>query len=92
MDTIFMNSENSKTSDPHRILLNLQDKTNLKRSNKLYNYTQHLLYMEKIKESYKDNKCKTSAPMWNNKFELPDVSCSVSDIQDYFEYILRKHG
>ena len=30
--------------------------------------------------------------MWNNKFELPDVSCSVSDIQDYFEYILRKHG
>ena len=34
MDTIFMNSENSKTSDPHRLLLNLTDKMNLKISNK----------------------------------------------------------
>ena len=33
MDTIFMNSKNSKTSDPHRLLLNLTDKINLKRSN-----------------------------------------------------------
>ena len=34
MDTIFMNSENSKTSNPHRLLLNLLDKINLKRSDK----------------------------------------------------------
>ena len=34
MDTIFMNSENSKTSEPHRLLLNLGDKINLKRSDK----------------------------------------------------------
>ena len=34
MDTIFMNSENSKISDPHRLLLNLLDKLNLKRSDK----------------------------------------------------------
>ena len=34
MDTIFMNSENSKTADPHRLLLNLTDKINLKRSDK----------------------------------------------------------
>ena len=34
MDTIFMNSKNSKTSDPHRQLLNLSDKLNLKRSDK----------------------------------------------------------
>ena len=34
MDTIFMNSKSSKTSDPHRILLNLSDKINLKRSDK----------------------------------------------------------
>ena len=33
MDTIFMNSGNSKTSDPHRLLLDLSDKINLKRSN-----------------------------------------------------------
>ena len=32
-----------------------------------------------------------SAPKWNDKFELPDGSYSVPDIQDYFEYILRKH-
>ena len=38
MNTIFMNSENSKTSDPHRLLLNLSDKINLKRSNKLLRY------------------------------------------------------
>ena len=31
MDTIFMNSENNKTSDPHRLLLNLLDKINLKK-------------------------------------------------------------
>ena len=34
MDTIFMNSENNKTSDPHRLLLNLLDKISLKRSDK----------------------------------------------------------
>ena len=47
--------------------------------------------MEKyIKKSYKNNKFKISAPTWNEKFELPDGSYSVSDIQDYFEYILKK--
>ena len=45
-----------------------------------------------IKSSYNNNKFKISAPTWNDKFELPDGSYSVSDIQDYFEYILQKHG
>ena len=45
-----------------------------------------------IKNSYNNDKFKISAPTWNDKFELPDGSYSVSDIQDYFEYILRKHG
>ena len=45
-----------------------------------------------IKISYNNNKFKISAPTWNDKFELPDGSYSVSDIQDYFEYILKKHG
>ena len=44
------------------------------------------------KNSYNNNKFKISAPPWNDKFELPDGSYSVSDIQDYFEYILEKHG
>ena len=48
--------------------------------------------MENIKSSYNNNKFKISAPTWKDKFELPDGSYSVSDIQDYFEYILKKHG
>ena len=49
--------------------------------------------MEKnIKDSYNNNKFKISAPAWNDKFELWDGSCSVSDVQDCFEYILRKRG
>ena len=45
-----------------------------------------------IRTSYNNNKLKISAPTCNDKFELPDGSYSVSDIQDYFEYILKKHG
>ena len=45
-----------------------------------------------IESTYSNNKFKISAPTWNDKFELPDGSYSVSNIQDYFEYILKKHG
>ena len=48
--------------------------------------------MEKYKKIYKNNKFKISTPTWNDKFELPDGSYSVSDIQDYFDNILKKHG
>ena len=48
--------------------------------------------MENIKSSYNNNKFKISAPTWNYKFELPDGSDSASNIQDYFGYILKKHG
>ena len=48
--------------------------------------------MEKHKKSYNNNKFKISAPTWNNKFKLPDGWYSISDIQDYFEYIFKKHG
>ena len=88
MDTIFMNFKNSKTSDPHRLLLNLKDKINLKRSDKyvaLSNSTISYTW-KNIKKSNKNIKCKISAPTWNEEFELPDGSYSVSDIQGYFEY------
>ena len=52
----------------------------------------HLLHMEKHKKLISNNKFKISVPTWNDKFELPDGSYSVSNIQDYFEYILKKHG
>ena len=94
MNTIFMNSGNSKTSDPHRLLLNLSDKINFKRSNACVALPNRRIYYtwKNIKKSYKNNKFKTSAPTWNEKFELPDGSYSVSDIPDYFDYIFKKHG
>ena len=46
----------------------------------------------KTKSSYNNNKLKISAPTWNDEFELPDGSYFISDIQDYFEYIFKKHG
>ena len=47
--------------------------------------------MEKYKKQYKDNKLKIIAPTWNDEFKLPDGSYSVSEIQDYTEYIIKKH-
>ena len=44
-----------------------------------------------IKSEYNNNKFKISAPTWNDEFDLPDGSYSLSDIQDYFEYIIKKH-
>ena len=48
--------------------------------------------MKNIKQPYKSNKLKISVPTWNKVFELPVGSYSISDIQDYFEDILEKHG
>ena len=85
---------NSGTSDPHRLLLNLKDKTNLKKGDKyvaLSNLSIDYIW-ENTKKSYKNNKFKILSPTWNEEFELSDRSYSVSDIQYYFEYILKKHG
>ena len=46
---------------------------------------------EKYKTPYENNKLKIIAPTWNDEFELPDGSCSASDIQDYIKYIIKKH-
>ena len=73
MDTTFTNSKNSKTADPHRLLLNLTDSVAL--SNLSTHYT-----WKNIKKSYKKNKFKISAPGQNEEFELPDGSYSISDI------------
>ena len=86
MDTTFMNSENSKSTGPHVLILKLTDEIDWRRGEKSMYYTR-----KNIKASYNKNKFKISSPTWNDKFELPDGSYSVSDIQDYFEYILKKH-
>ena len=48
--------------------------------------------MEKHKSSYKNKTFKIPAPTWSDEFEVPDRSYSISDIQDYFEYIFKKHS
>ena len=94
MDTIFMNSENSKTSKPHVLILKLTNKLDLRMGEKIIAISKLSIYYtwKNIKSSYNNNKIKISAPTWNDKFELLDRFYSVSDIQDYFEYILKKHG
>ena len=94
METIFMNTENSKTNEPHRFSLSLADKGNLKNPCKnivLRNLSIYYTW-KKIKSAYNNNKFKTSAPTWNGTFDLPEGSHSIADIQDYFEFIIRNHG
>ena len=94
MNTICINSKNSKTSDPHRLLLTLTDKIALKRKDKYIALSNLSIYnaWKNIKNSTKNSKFKILAATWNEEFELPDGSYSISDIEDYFEYILKKHG
>ena len=93
METTFTNTESSKTNEPHRFKLTLADKLNLKDSNKnMALANSSICYAWKnIKSAYNNNKFKISAPTWNDEFNLPDGSCSISEIQDYFDYITKKH-
>ena len=74
-----MNSENSKTSDSHRLLLNLTDKINLKRTYKYVPLSSLSIFYtwKNIEKSYKSNKFKIAARTWNEEFELSGGSYSV---------------
>ena len=87
MDTIFRNSENGKISYTHRTWDNLSDKTNIKRSDKWCALSDISLYYtwKNIKMSHRNYKFNISSPTCNDKFELPDESYSVSNVQDYFD-------
>ena len=65
-----MNSENSKTSRPHVLMLNLTDKIDLRRTEKNITLTNlSIKYIWKTKKSsYNNNKPKISAPTWNYEF------------------------
>ena len=91
IETIFMNTENSRTSEPHRFKLDLTDKLNLKNPNKNMALANLSIYYtsKNIKSEYNNNKFKISAPTWNDTFDLSDGSYSISDIQDYFEFIIK---
>ena len=88
-----MNTENSKTNESHRFRLDLTDKLNLKNPKKNMALANLSIYYtwKNIKSEYKNNKFKISAPTWNETFDLPDGSYSIADIQDYFEFIIKKH-
>ena len=93
METIFMNTENSKTNESQRFKLNLAHKLNLKNPKKNMALVDLSIYYtwKNIKSEYKNNKFKISAPTWNETIDLSDGSYSISDIQDYFEFIIKKH-
>ena len=88
-----MNTENSKTNELHRFKLDLTDKLDLKNPNKNMVLANLSIYYtwKNIKSEYHNSEFKISAPTWNDTFDLPDGSYTIADIQDYFEFIIKKH-
>ena len=93
MEMMFLNTENSKTNQPHKFVLNLSQRLDLRSSNKHAALQNLCIYYKwkNIRKQYKNNKLKAIASAWNDGFELPDGSYSVSDIQNYSEFIIKKH-
>ena len=89
-----MNSENSRTSEYHVLVRKRTDKLDLRRDQKSVVLSNRIIYStwKNIKSSCNSNKFKISAPTLSDEFELPDGLYSISDIPNYFEYILKKHS
>ena len=88
-----MNSLSSKTNESNKFMYQFTDKLNLKNPNKNMALANLSIYYtwKNVKSEYNNSKFKISAPNWNDTFDLPDGSYSASDIQDYFEYIIKEH-
>ena len=93
METFFINTKNSKTNEPNRFKYDLIDKLDLKNPNKNMALGNLSIYYtwKNVKSIYNNNKFKISAPTWNDTFDLPDGSYNIPEIQDYIEYIIKKH-
>ena len=93
IETFFMNSKNSRTSEPNRFKYDLIDKLDLKNPNRNMALGNLSIYYtwKNVKSTYNNNKFKISAPTWNETFDAPDGSYNISEIQDYMEYIIKKH-
>ena len=93
METFFMNTKSSKTSEPHKVKYNLIDKLDLKNPNKNMPLASLSIYYtwKNVKSTYSNNKFKIYAPTWNNTFDLPDGSYNIPATQNYIEYIMKKH-
>ena len=88
MDTIFMNSENSRTPEPHILKLKLTDKLDLRLDKKVIALSNVSMYYtwNNIKSSYNNNKFKISTPTWNEEFTLPDGLFSISFKEAWRKY------
>ena len=93
METFFMNTKNSKTNEPNRFKYDLIDNLDFKNPNKNMALGSLSIYYtwKNVKSIYNNNKFKISAPTWNETFDLPDGLYNISEIQDYIEYIIKKH-
>ena len=93
METFFMNTKNSKTSEPYRLKYDLIDKLDLKNPNKNMALGSSSIYYtwKNVKSTYNNDKFKISAPTWNETFDLPDGLYNIPKIQDYIEYIIKKN-
>ena len=93
METFFMNTKSIKTSEPHRLKCNLIDKLDLKNPNKNMALASLSIYYtsKNVKSTYNNNKFKISAPTWNDTLDLSDGSYNIPAIQNYIEYIIKKH-
>ena len=93
METFFMNSKNSKTNESYKFKYDLIDKLDFKNPNKNMALANLSIYYtwKNVKSTYNHNRFKISARTWNETFDLPDGSYIISEIQDYIEYIIKKH-
>ena len=93
METFFMKTKNSKTKEPNRFKYGLIDKLNLKNPNKNMALGNLSIYYtwKNVKSTYNNNKFRISGPTWNETFDLSDGSYNISEIQDYIEFVIKKH-
>ena len=93
MENFFMNTKNRKTNESHRFKYDLIDKFDLKNPNKNMALANLSIYYtwKNVQSIYKNNKFKISAPTWNETFDLLDGSYNIPAIQNYLEYIIKKH-
>ena len=88
-----MNTANSKTKHSNQFIYNFTDKLNLKNPNKNIALANLSIYYtwKNVKSDYNNNKFKISAPTWNYMFDVSDGSYSIAALQNYLEYIIKKH-
>ena len=94
MERIFINTENNKINESNKFFYQFTDKLTLKNpNNKNIRLVKLSIYYtwKNIISAYNNNQFKISAPTRHDEFYLPEGSYSISDIQDYFEFIIKKH-